>query len=141
MAGRNRQLVCLLFFLSLFSLSLAASPTLFCKCTCFTNSTIIPLTQQSPNSDATTPTTRSCNDCTKRFCLDYNLPICASATEDDVLTKCFQRDSTKDEAIVLIFIFATLGLLAWAAVKPWVVKWRAGNGRARASYLPVPGPG
>ena len=41
-----------------------------------------------------------------------------------------ERDSRKDEAVVLIFIFATAGLLIWAAVKPWVGKWvevRRGN--------------
>lgn len=37
---------------------------------------------------------------------------------------CFtERDSRKDEAVVFIFIFATGGLLAWAAVKPWAQKW------------------
>lgn len=39
----------------------------------------------------------------------------------DVL--CVERDSRKDEAVVFIFIFATAGLLLWAAVKPWVGKW------------------
>lgn len=34
-----------------------------------------------------------------------------------------ERDSRKDEAVVFIFIFATVGLLAWAAIKPWVGKW------------------
>ena len=34
-----------------------------------------------------------------------------------------ERDSRKDEAVVFIFIFATSGLLIWAAVKPWVGKW------------------
>ena len=34
-----------------------------------------------------------------------------------------ERDSRKDEAVVFIFIFATVGLLVWAAVKPWVSKW------------------
>ena len=34
-----------------------------------------------------------------------------------------ERDSRKDEAVVFIFIFATVGLLGWAAVKPWVGKW------------------
>ena len=34
-----------------------------------------------------------------------------------------ERDSRKDETVVLIFIFATAGLLIWAAVKPWVGKW------------------
>lgn len=34
-----------------------------------------------------------------------------------------ERDSRKDEAVVFIFIFATAGLLGWAAIKPWVGKW------------------
>lgn len=34
-----------------------------------------------------------------------------------------ERDSRKDEAVVFIFIFATAGLLIWAAVKPWVGRW------------------
>ena len=34
-----------------------------------------------------------------------------------------ERDSRKDEAVVFIFIIATVGLLVWAAVKPWVSKW------------------
>ena len=69
---------------------------------------------------------RTCNDCNKQFCLSYNLPICKGAEEGDVFTTCFQRDSTKDEVVVLLFIFATVGLLAWAAVKPWYEEWREG---------------
>ena len=38
-----------------------------------------------------------------------------------------ERDSLKDETVVVIFIFATAGLLAWAAVKPWVDKLRERN--------------
>lgn len=34
-----------------------------------------------------------------------------------------ERDSTKDEAVVFIFIFATAGLLIWAAIRPWVGRW------------------
>ena len=34
-----------------------------------------------------------------------------------------ERDSRKDEAVVFIFIFATAGLLIWAAIRPWVSKW------------------
>ena len=33
-----------------------------------------------------------------------------------------ERDSRKDEAVVFIFIVATVGLLAWAAVRPWGCK-------------------
>jgi hypothetical protein len=84
----------------------------------------------------------TCMDCNKKFCLDYNLPICKDAMEDDVFTTCFrkttepvvpripvtddvitERDSAKDEAVVFIFIFATVGLLLYAAIRPCVEKW------------------
>ncbi|EXJ90312.1 hypothetical protein A1O1_03411 [Capronia coronata CBS 617.96] len=66
----------------------------------------------------------TCTDCTRAFCLDYNLPICKNAREEDVFTTCFQRDSLKDETVVVVFIFATAGLLAWALVKPWIDRLR-----------------
>ncbi|KAK4495659.1 hypothetical protein PRZ48_012927 [Zasmidium cellare] len=161
MPNKYLQLRYILLFLSFLSLSLAASPTSFCKCTCFSNSTIIPLdaTDESLKSNtfftsnANTTTSdksadnnddddgkkkaaRTCNDCNKQFCLSYNLPICKDAEEEDVFTTCFQRDSTKDEVVVLLFIFATVGLLAWAAVKPWYEKWREGV-QLRGTYAPV----
>ena len=68
-----------------------------------------------------------------------------------------ERDSRKDEAVVFVFIFATAGLLIWAAVKPWVGKWMEVSGpdqghqlhgradklleqsaRERSSYIPLP---
>lgn len=85
------------------------APASFCKCTCFTNSTIIPL--DSPNPESTPPLNSfdlrddnatfhekrvnkyralSCNDCNRKFCLDYNLPMCKGAKEDDVFTTCFR---------------------------------------------------
>ncbi|KAK3724211.1 hypothetical protein LTR37_001336 [Vermiconidia calcicola] len=145
MARPRWQWQYLLLFLTYSSLSLAASPTTFCKCTCYSNSTIIPLdgppsspSMGSNNSaeNSSTPAHRTCNDCNKQFCLDLDLPICNEATEDDVFTTCFQRDSAKDQAVVFIFIFATVGLLAWAAMKPWVLKWRD-SARLRRSYTPV----
>ncbi|KIW81244.1 hypothetical protein Z517_04269 [Fonsecaea pedrosoi CBS 271.37] len=69
----------------------------------------------------------TCADCTRAFCLDYNLPICKDAREEDVFTTCFQRDSLKDETVVVIFVFATAGLLAWAVVKPWIDRVRERN--------------
>jgi hypothetical protein len=41
-----------------------------------------------------------------------------------------ERDSAKDQAIVFIFIFATVGLLIYAGLKPWIdrsvdVRWRS----------------
>lgn len=103
----------------------------------------------------------TCADCTRAFCLDYNLPICKDATDEDVFTTCFrknprplpyfsshpedgsapppckkilttnptERDSLKDEFVVVIFIIATAGLLAWAVVKPWIDRVRQRNER------------
>jgi hypothetical protein len=140
------------------------APTSFCKCTCFSNSTIIPLggaqTAGGPSSHRIRDgrpvqsrnegifgnfelrdvflnpradklddggkgkkTGNNCNDCNRLFCLDYNLPICKGAKEEDVFTTCFQRDSRKDEAVVFIFIFATAGLLIYAGLRPWVDKY------------------
>lgn len=33
----------------------------------------------------------SCNDCNRKFCLDYELPTCKGAKEDDVFTTCFRE--------------------------------------------------
>ena len=38
-----------------------------------------------------------------------------------------ERDSLKDETVVGIFLIATAGLLAWAAVKPWFDRLREVN--------------
>ncbi|KAJ5981625.1 hypothetical protein N7499_009323 [Penicillium canescens] len=167
-AQRSIQLLLLLFtFLALTSLTAASTPTSFCKCTCFSNSTIIPLdpakSETSSGIDhvlhfyernfasselehtdeyrkrAQTYRSLSCNDCNRKFCLDYELPTCKGAKEDDVFTTCFQRDSRKDEAVVFIFIFATAGLLAWAACKPWIERY-VEAARERRSYIPVAEP-
>lgn len=45
------------------------------------------------------------------------------------LTPHTERDSLKDETVVVIFIFATAGLLAWALVKPWIDRLRLRNER------------
>ncbi|KAI1861983.1 uncharacterized protein JN550_010614 [Neoarthrinium moseri] len=143
----------LLLFGALVALAAAESAPTFCKCTCFTNSTIVRLgpkdsngadpapTPPSPNNNnnnffrslnpfTTSPppanalarraASSSCAQCTRAFCLGYNLPICKDAQEKDVVTMCFQRDSRKDMIIVWGFIVGTLGLLGWAAVKRFV---------------------
>ncbi|KAL1305609.1 hypothetical protein AAFC00_007210 [Neodothiora populina] len=112
------SLLCLtLALISVFAVNpvSCATPPSFCKCTCYSNSTIIPL--NDPVSSASAPlqqrlfsalwtTTkapprsaddgntkdndgekhksggnkkkqRTCADCNRQFCLDYNLPICA----------------------------------------------------------------
>ncbi|KAK9433524.1 hypothetical protein V1505DRAFT_397733 [Lipomyces doorenjongii] len=105
-------------FLLLILLPSASAVTSFCKCTCFTNSTIIRMPEElSPN--------QSCSECTRKFCLNYNLPICKDAVEDtDVSTFCFQRDSVKDETIVILFIILAGGLLLYALVKLGYAKWQ-----------------
>ncbi|MCJ1367949.1 hypothetical protein MMC16_007085 [Acarospora aff. strigata] len=104
-----------LLLLPLSTISLAAS-TSFCKCTCFSNSTIIPLNAASPSRTAvahntlhllqhradsdsdgdnkvksSTQRAGNCNDCNRQFCLNYNLPICKGAGEEDVFTTCFRE--------------------------------------------------
>lgn len=107
--------------------NLTSAPTSFCKCTCFGNSTIVALDAPSPKKPVNPEprpraNKKSCNDCNRQFCLGYN--FCAGEKEENVLTTCFQRDSTKDQAVVFIFIAATVGLLGWAGVRPWVDGWR-----------------
>ena len=69
--------------------------TSFCKCTCFSNSTIIPL-DGKPASGGSGPGDAklahgTCADCNKKFCLEYNLPICKDAKDEDVFTTCFRE--------------------------------------------------
>ncbi|OAL49375.1 hypothetical protein IQ07DRAFT_587949 [Pyrenochaeta sp. DS3sAY3a] len=133
----------LLTFLSSLSISLAATPTSFCKCTCFGNSTIVAL-EVPTSKKGSSPELKSraskktCNDCNRQFCLGYN--FCAGEKEENVFTTCFQRDSAKDQAVVFIFIGATVGLLGWAAIRPWAEGWRE-KVRERRTYIPVSGQG
>ncbi|KAI0401071.1 hypothetical protein F4802DRAFT_601346 [Xylaria palmicola] len=124
------RLLRLLFFGLLAGLAAASSAPLFCKCTCFKNSTLIQLGPQS-----------SCAQCAHAFCLSQNLPICKDAAENDVLSTCIQRDSRKDQIIVWGFILGTAGLLGWAAVKR-LNELREGKKAAAASrrtpYDPIP---
>ncbi|KAF1831361.1 hypothetical protein BDW02DRAFT_572124 [Decorospora gaudefroyi] len=138
----------LITFLSSLSTSLAASPTSFCKCTCFGNSTIValdaPTTTKKPSAAAPNlhlqprASKKTCNDCNRQFCLGYS--FCTGEKEENVFTTCFQRDSAKDQAVVFVFIGATVGLLGWAGVRPWVEGWRE-RARERRSYIPVSGQG
>ncbi|KAF4983920.1 hypothetical protein FZEAL_797 [Fusarium zealandicum] len=143
---------------ALISLAAASAPT-FCKCTCFKNSTIIPLgppeesrsqlrravLPEVPSHEARSALqprskSKSCSECTKAFCLGQGIDFCKTATEEDVTTLCFQRDSNKDKIIVWGFIVGTVGLLGWAAFKK-VIVWREGTGlgRQNANYAPMPG--
>ncbi|RDA95490.1 hypothetical protein CP533_5374 [Ophiocordyceps camponoti-saundersi (nom. inval.)] len=132
--------------------SAASGPT-FCKCTCFKNSTIIPLGPASQfkdsapkppsflkrSDDSSSPpplpldrrsASTSCSECTKAFCLSQGIDFCKEAKEENVVTLCFQRVSNKDRFIVWGFILVTLGLLGWAALKR-VVEWRDGRALQR----------
>ncbi|GKU11062.1 unnamed protein product [Fusarium langsethiae] len=132
------------------SLAAASTPT-FCKCTCFKNSTIIPLGPKDESlrrSIVDLPTvqieprskSKSCSECTKAFCLKQGIDFCKDATEEDVSTMCFQRDSNKDKIIVWAFIVGTVGLLGWAAFKK-VVAMRQGGAfpRQGSNYAPMQG--
>ncbi|WFD44807.1 hypothetical protein MPSI1_003478 [Malassezia psittaci] len=91
-----------------------------CKCTCFTtNTTLIPLYATARQRQDL------CNLCTREFCLE-RAEGCRGAqiaqVNDDVATgyegqvwaKCFVRDPTKDQLIVLFYLFAVVALLLWA---------------------------
>ncbi|KAF2786029.1 hypothetical protein K505DRAFT_319108 [Melanomma pulvis-pyrius CBS 109.77] len=129
MKRQTSWLVLLLAFITFLSTSLAASPTSFCKCTCFGNSTIVPLDlpfstlKPSPDLSKDRASKKTCNDCNRQYCLTY--PFCKDEKEENIFTTCFQRDSAKDQAVVFVFIFATVGLLSYAAIRPWIDQWAA----------------
>ena len=88
---------------------------------------------------------------TRKFCLDYHLPICRGAsspttpgddtvivdistvcfrttlppTPDTVITGYLERDSRKDQLIVVLFLIVTTGLLVYALIRPYVQSWLA----------------
>ncbi|RDW71733.1 hypothetical protein BP5796_07767 [Coleophoma crateriformis] len=141
------RLMLLLALCALIVTTMAASPPSFCKCTCFTNSTIIPLSAHGsvpPTSSNPSLKTRAppatCAMCNRAFCLSQRLPICKDAEETDVFTTCFQRDSRKDQIVVLTFITGTLGLLGWSGVRKILEKRKLGGlGDVQQGYLAVGG--
>ncbi|KAJ3719900.1 hypothetical protein EV361DRAFT_293404 [Lentinula raphanica] len=97
--------------------------TNFCKCICFqSNYSILHLTLPDTPS-------QPCLSCTKQWCLNQNLAICAGASlgdtdpdtatgkEGDVEARCFQRDSPRDQLVVTIFLLVVFGLLLGAGIK------------------------
>ncbi|KAI9015069.1 hypothetical protein BC832DRAFT_547285 [Gaertneriomyces semiglobifer] len=134
------------------SFVLAANTTLFCKCICQPNVTVL--------------TVEACSRCTKDLCVEvgacFRLPppntddggITATATktleespsegepalpqpttptgDEDWIVRCYQLGSYKDEFIVYSFITVVLALLGWAAAKPYTER-RANNVRLRTS--------
>ncbi|VDB99612.1 unnamed protein product [Peniophora sp. CBMAI 1063] len=125
-------LLCLATLLSLASFAQAElgkwEATNFCKCICFgANYSILHLAiPENPS--------KPCLSCTKQWCLNQNLPICAGATlgdtdpdtatgkEGDVEARCFQRDSPRDQLVVTLFLLTVFGLLLGAGIKGRMVK-------------------
>jgi hypothetical protein len=108
------------------------APPSFCKCTCFSNSTIIPLSshassERSPPHLALRAPAATCAMCNRAFCIGQRLPICKNAEEKDVFTTCFQRDSRKDQIVVVTFIMVTGGLLGWSAVRKVLERRNSAN--------------
>ncbi|KAF9489642.1 hypothetical protein BDN71DRAFT_1455773 [Pleurotus eryngii] len=102
--------------------------TNFCKCICFSsNYTILHLA--IPDNPS-----QPCLSCTKQWCLNQNLPICAGASlgdtdpdtatgkEGDVEARCFQRDSPRDQLVVTLFVLTVFGLLLGAGIKNRMAK-------------------
>lgn len=94
--------IIIVFFLTTPTSAARTTATSFCKCICFNNSTIIalnPPSNSNQESDASDDSSDSsgrkshrpldCSACNRAFCLDYNLPICKNAREEDIFTTCF----------------------------------------------------
>ncbi|ORY21857.1 hypothetical protein BCR39DRAFT_569175, partial [Naematelia encephala] len=124
-----------IFQLPTVSASIFSDPVLsYCKCICFTNSTIIPLYRPL---DPTKP----CLTCTRQFCLDQKLAICRNAEvpeldtdvgtglEGDVEARCFKRDSPRDQLIVTFFLLIVIGMLLYAGIRARLQKAIEAKGR------------
>ncbi|KAI8054225.1 hypothetical protein BDF22DRAFT_742151 [Syncephalis plumigaleata] len=86
------------------------------NCACGQNVTIIELKPKLSR-----PSTEDCIQCTKSFCLEAQPDFCSGAGANDDLTAfCFQRDSYKDESIIYLFLFITIGLLVFACTRPFL---------------------
>lgn len=121
--------------------------THWCKCICFSNYTILPLYWPEKPS-------QPCLTCTKQWCLDQELDICAGAVleptdpdtatgkEGDVEARCFERDSPRDQLVVTLFLIIVFGLLVGAAIKGRMdkanlaVNWNVGTKRWWETWLP-----
>ncbi|OXB38591.1 hypothetical protein J007_01630 [Cryptococcus neoformans] len=130
--------------------SLFNDPSLsYCKCICFTNSTIIPLYRpENPK--------KPCLSCTRQFCIDQKLAICKGAevpelnkdigtgTEGDVEARCFKRDSPRDRLVATFFFLIVMGLLLYSAIRSRLRKAVATRGRPQdlrewgEALLPIP---
>ncbi|KAK0478489.1 hypothetical protein IW261DRAFT_1483750 [Armillaria novae-zelandiae] len=115
--------------------------TSFCKCICFQSNYSI------QHLDFPDNPSQPCLSCTKQWCLNQNLRICAGASlgdtdpdtatgkEGDVEARCFQRDSPRDQLVVTLFLLTVFGLLLGAGIKSRMIKagidtsvpWNAGR--------------
>lgn len=147
-----RHFTLLLAFLSLILSVFCSSPPSFCKCTCFTNSTIIELNPPASSPELLIRSTHpsilekrapsaACTRCNRAFCIAQNLPICKNAEEKDIFTTCFQRDSRKDQIFVIGFMCTTVGLLGWAVGKEILERGKrrkaTAAGAGQGTYAPV----
>ncbi|KIY52747.1 hypothetical protein FISHEDRAFT_63698 [Fistulina hepatica ATCC 64428] len=140
------SLACWLFTVFLFACPIQANlnkweATSFCKCICFqSNYTILHL--NLPDNPS-----QPCLSCTKQWCLNQNLPMCAGASlgdtdpdtatgkEGDIEARCFQRDSPRDQLVVTVFLLLVFGLLLGAGIRGRMIKagldfdapWAAGR--------------
>lgn len=114
--------------------SVIASQALsYCKCACGKYSSILELSE--PSNPA-----KPCLDCTRQFCLEHAADLCLKtvATEDEMMVaECFQRESLKDEIIVIVFLMLTVGLLVYSTIiKSFLEKRRGDSGREYDSLSP-----
>ncbi|KIK94364.1 hypothetical protein PAXRUDRAFT_828081 [Paxillus rubicundulus Ve08.2h10] len=138
-----RFLLCLLlpWIVSVQGITNKWEATNFCKCICFQSNYSI-LQMDTPDNPS-----KPCLSCTKQWCLNQNLPICAGASlgdtdldtatgkEGDVEARCFQRDSPRDQLVVTLFLLTVFGLLLSSGIKNRMVKagmdpnlpWSAGR--------------
>lgn len=85
---------------------------------------------------------KPCLDCTKDFCLKQNFDFCPSSLEDTtnlVTAECFQRESIRDELIVIIFLFLTGSLVLYAAVIKGLIAKRKVRRESQYNQLPTQG--
>lgn len=136
----RRSLVQMLFFkgsttmliavLTSFNMVLAALS--YCHCSCAKNTTLIILDG--------TPSMRSCQDCTRDLCIEQAPQVCAGDKNGEsvaITTNCFQRESRKDESIVILFLLLTGSLLLYAIVAKPLLEARKISREAQYGNLPT----
>jgi hypothetical protein len=92
--------------LPLLFISWTVAYTQLCRCQCGTNYTVIPL--QLDGVDLT------CNNCTRKYCVEHANEICGGADEFVTSTSCFQRESELDRLVIYSFLSVTSILLMYA---------------------------